>query len=593
MTRFVFPGPSVNVGLILLLSVFASHLGAQTPREAWQELIADSWEFTLVEAPLFATRVGDLRFNDKLGKVGVAEDDRRHAVRLDFRNRAAAIDAMELSAADRLNYEIWLRLLNDEIAEHQYKTNLIPITNRSGFHISFAELPKRVPLKTKTDYENYIARLAAFGRYADEHINVLRAGIHAGFTLPAVVLEGYEESISAHIVDNAEDSLLFAPFTGFPSGVETVDRPDLTAAGSKAILESVVPGYKRFLTFMRTEYTPSCRATIGASALPNGREFYRHRVRKFTTLDKSPEQIHELGLGEVKRIRSEMEHVMRKVEFSGDFAAFLQHLRNEPRFYASTPEQLMRETALVLKKMDGKLPQLFKTLPRMPYGIRPVPDYIAPKTTTAYYMQPSGDGTQAGFYYVNTFNLKSRPLYNVEALSLHEAVPGHHLQIALQQELTNLPEFRRFAGFTAFVEGWALYAERLGLETGFYEDPYTDFGRLTYEMWRACRLVVDTGIHFLGWTRDEAIAFMASNSGLALHNIRAEVDRYISWPGQALAYKVGELKIRELRETAERELGDDFDLREFHDVVLLAGARTAGCFAATRLGIYQSAKISG
>jgi uncharacterized protein (DUF885 family) len=267
-----------------------------------------------------------------------------------------------------------------------------------------------------------------------------------------------------------------------------------------------------------------------------------------------------------------MEEVIRKSGFQGDFAAFVEHLRTDPQFYAETPEELMKEVSYVLKKMDGKLPELFGRLPRMPYGIRPVPDYIAPKTTTAYYSVPSGDGTRAGFYYVNTYNLKSRPLFEIEALSLHEAVPGHHLQLALQQEMEGLPKFRRFAGFTAFVEGWALYAERLGLEVGFYEDPYRDFGRLSYEMWRACRLVVDTGMHHQGWTRQRAIDFMAENTALARHNIEAEVDRYISWPGQALAYKTGELKIRQLRRHAEEELGDQFNVRDFHDAVLGSGS---------------------
>lgn len=553
-------------------STCASTLCGATPAETWRQLLADSWETQMVESPLFATRTGDLRFNDQLGKVSVGDAKRRHEMQLRFRERANAIDPTELSPSDQTNYAIWMRLLNDGVAEHEFNAHLIPITNRYGFHIAFAELPKRVPLKSKKHYEDYIARLSAFGNYADEHIKVLEAGIKAGHTLPAVVLEGYEDSITAHIVEDADSSLLFAPFQDFPESISDADRETLTEAGKKAIVESVVPGYERFLKFMTSQYIPSCRTSIGASGLPNGREFYRHRVRRFTTLDMTPEEIHELGQSEVRRIRNEMKQIIRDVKFKGDFAAFLDHLRNDPKFYAESAEQLMRETALVLKKMDGKLPALFKTMPRMPYGIRPVPDYIAPKTTAAYYMQPSGDGTQAGFYYVNTFNLKSRPLYNVEALSLHEAVPGHHLQIALQQELTDLPNFRRYASVTAFIEGWALYAERLGLETGFYKDPYTDFGRLTYEMWRACRLVVDSGIHYLGWTRDQSIEFMATNSGLALHNIRSEVDRYISWPGQALAYKVGELKIRELRKKAEDELQDKFDIREFHDVVLLAGA---------------------
>ena len=386
------------------------------------------------------------------------------------------------------------------------------------------------------------------------------------------MLEGYQDSITAHIVDDPADSLLDAPFDNFPKRIPDTQQRVLTKAGRAAIAEHVVPSYEKFLSFMEKEYVPNCRGSIAASALPNGRGYYRHRVRKFTTLDLTPEEVHSTGQREVQRIRGEMEEIIKNVNFEGDFDAFVEHLRTDPKFYPKTPEQLLERTAYVLKRMDGELPRLFKTMPRTPYGIRVIPEYIAPKTTTAYYQTPAGDGSQAGFYYVNTYNLKSRPLYGVEALSLHEAVPGHHLQLALQQELTNIPQFRRFSPVTAFIEGWALYAERLGLEVGFYEDPYSDFGRLTYENWRACRLVVDTGMHYLGWTRKQAIDFMASNTALSIHNIESEVDRYISWPGQALAYKTGELKIRELRALAEKELGDKFDIREFHDVVLGSGA---------------------
>jgi uncharacterized protein (DUF885 family) len=399
----------------------------------------------------------------------------------------------------------------------------------------------------------------------------MREGIWRERTLPSIVLEGYRPVIESHIVSDPAQSLLFKPLRDFPPTVPAADRPRLVESARQAITESVVPGYRKFLKFMKDDYVPAGRTSIGASALPDGRDFYRHRVHRFTTLDVTPDEVHQIGLSEVQRIRDEMLQIIRRVKFDGDFAEFIEFLRTDSQFYATSPEALMKEVSVVLKKMDGRLPSLFKTLPRMPYGIRPVPDYIAPRTTTAYYQRPAGDGTRAGFYYVNTFDLKSRPLYEVEALSLHEAVPGHHLQIALQQELTDLPAFRRYTGFTAFIEGWGLYAERLGLEAGFYEDPYSDFGRLTYEMWRACRLVVDTGVHYFGWTREQAIDFMAQNTALSMHNIRSEVDRYIAWPGQALAYKMGELKIRELRDRAEERLGDRFDVREFHEVVLGSG----------------------
>ncbi|MCH7750889.1 MAG: DUF885 domain-containing protein, partial [Planctomycetes bacterium] len=383
--------------------------------------------------------------------------------------------------------------------------------------------------------------------------------------------EGWSQSVDAQITDDPESSLLYAPFKEFPASIPAGEHDRLRVAAREAISTSVVPGYRRFRRFMEEEYVPGARDSVGISAVPGGREFYRHRVRRYTTLDLTPEEVHQTGLAEVKRIRTEMDQIIRRLEFDGDFAAFTKFLREDPQFYASSSDELLKEVSLVLKKMDGQLPTLFSRLPRLPYGLREVPEYIAPRTTAAYYQRPTGDGTKAGFYYMNTYNLKSRPLYTVEALSLHEAVPGHHLQIALQQEMEELPNFRRYGGFTAFIEGWALYAERLGLEVGFYEDPYSDFGRLTMEIWRACRLVVDTGIHYNGWTRQRAIDYLHSNSAMSLHNIRAEVDRYITWPGQALAYKTGEMKIRELRQQAEAKLGERFDIRAFHDVVLGSG----------------------
>ena len=346
----------------------------------------------------------------------------------------------------------------------------------------------------------------------------------------------------------------------------------LREAGKRAIRESIVPTYQEFLEFMVNEYRPGARTTLGASELTNGREYYAHLIRHFTTLDLTADQVHEIGLKEVARIREEMDEVIRKVGFEGDFDAFLQFLRTDPRFYPETPEQLLKEASYIAKKMDGKLPALFKTLPRLPYTVEPVPAPIAPRYTAGRYVGAPIGSTRPGYYWVNTHALESRTLYTLEALTLHEAVPGHHLQNALRQELTGLPDFRRFSSFNAFGEGWGLYSEWLGLEAGFYTDPYSNFGRLTYEMWRACRLVVDTGLHAMGWTRRQAMDYLASNTALSLHEIRTETDRYIAWPGQALAYKMGELKIRELRAKAEKALGGRFDVREFHDAVLLNGS---------------------
>ncbi len=563
----------MSLRFYVLVALFCICNPLETPAqdESVYTLIDDAWEYQMQQSPLFATRTGDHRFNDQLPPVSIEQSKKSVKQTREFLKRAEAIVADGLSDRAKLDKLLFERSLKQNIEEFEFKTYLIPITNRYGFHIGFPETRRTSPFETTKDYENYIQRLGKFRAYSQQHIELMRVGIEKGFTLPSVVLQGYAEPIETHIVQDPEKSLFFDPFREFSDGVPPSEHKRLQDDARKAIQESVVPGYQAFLDFMRDEYVPDARGSLGASALPNGRDYYRFCVRKFTTLPLTPEQVHNTGLQEVKRIRSEMDEILAKVKFEGDFPAFLEHLRTDEKHYAKTPEELMQKTALELKRMDGLLPSLFKTLPRTPYGIREVPAYIAPQTTTAYYMQPAGDGTKAGFYYVNTYDLKSRPLYGVQALSLHEAVPGHHLQLALQQEM-DMPNFRKFGGFTAFIEGWALYAERLGLEVGFYEDPYDDFGRLTYEIWRACRLVVDTGIHYFGWTREQAIEFMEQNSGLSKHNIRAEVDRYISWPGQALAYKTGELKIRELRRVAEKKLGDAFDIRDFHEVVLGQGA---------------------
>lgn len=561
-------------GFVLTFGLYsASALAADSsPHEQLHQLFAESWEFGLAEDPLFATHAGDNRYNDRLPNETLADQQRRLAAEKEFLARLEKIPRDGLERADQVHYDIFRRQKRDAIAEAGFKSYLMPITNRSGFHVSFPELPLHMPLETVKDYDNYLARLRAFDRYTDDNIELMREGIKQGYVLPSVVLADFDEVIQPHVVDDPRQSLLYKPLAKCPEGFSDAERQRLEAEGRKAIAEHVVPGYRKLLKFMTDEYLPAAREQIGASALPDGREFYRHRVRHFTTLDIDPQAVHDTGLSEVRRIKAEMQDVLKRVDFKGDLHAFVEFLRNDSQFYADTPEQLLKETSLVLKRMDGELPKLFGKLPRTPYGIREIPEFIAPRTTTAYYQPPAGDGTRAGFYYVNTYNLKSRPLFEIEALSLHEAVPGHHLQIALQQELENQPPFRRFAHATAFVEGWGLYAERLGLEVGFYQDPYRDFGRLSYEMWRACRLVVDTGMHYLGWTRQQAIQFMADNTALSIHNITAEVDRYISWPGQATAYKMGELKIRALRKQAEDKLGDRFDVRQFHDAVLAGGA---------------------
>ena len=566
MTRF-----HSSVALLMMLTACGAPASEDAARPL-NALFEEAWEFRLGENPLFATSTGDRRYNDRLPGVTAQDEARRAEFWRGMLERLESIERGQLEGQDQVNYKIFKLLLEDRIADYEFQSHLIPILADSGFHIGLARLPKRVPLSSIEDYENYIARLRAFPQYMEQHIELMRTGIESGFTQPQVILQGYETSILAHIVADASESVFYEPFESFPTTVAESEHERLRGEGKAAVLEAVSPAYQRFLDFFVDEYRAGARTTIGASEWPNGRQYYTHLIQHFTTLPLSADEIHQTGLQEVARIRSEMEEIIRQVGFKGSFDEFLNFLRTDARFYAKTPDELLKQARDICKRMDAKLPAFFKTLPRLPYGVEPVPASIAPKYTAGRYVGAPIGSTQPGFYWVNTYALESRPLYALEALTLHEAVPGHHLQNALRQELQGLPNFRRFTGFSAFGEGWGLYSERLGLEAGFYTDPYNNFGRLTYEMWRACRLVVDTGLHTMGWTRQQAMDYLASKTALSLHEIRTETDRYISWPGQALAYKIGELKIRELRRKAEEELGNKFDIREFHDAVLLNGS---------------------
>jgi uncharacterized protein (DUF885 family) len=545
---------------------------AQTgPAAAFHRLLDEDWEARLRENPLLASSVGDHRYDDKLPSVAPADLARSAERERSELARLKAIDRARLDTSDRISYDMLTRELQDDLADYGFGSWQLPINADSGFHTGLADLPRHTPFLTTRDYENYIARLRALPAHFAQQIANMREGLKTGFTCPRVVLEGYDVTIRTHVVGDPDASVFYAPFRSFPPGVPEAARAGLQAQGRAAVMEGAVAGYRTFLEFMTSEYLPRTRTTTAAGDLPKGREYYAHRVRTFTTLDVTPEEVHRTGLAEVERIHAEMLEVIRQSGFTGDFAAFLQFLRTDPRFYAKTPEELLKDASFIAKKMDGKLPSLFGRLPRLPYGVEPVPAHLAPKYTGGRYVEAPVGGTRAGTYWVNTYALDSRPLYTLEALTLHEAVPGHHLQIALQQELQGVPPFRRSAGVGAFVEGWGLYSEHLGIEAGFYQDPYSNFGRLTYEMWRACRLVVDTGLHAFGWSRQKAIDFLASNTALSLHEVETETDRYISWPGQALGYKMGELKIRELRRMAEQELGERFDVRAFHDAVLANG----------------------
>jgi uncharacterized protein (DUF885 family) len=555
--------------LIIIITALNSH---HTPTERFLKLLDDHWEHSLQKNPLFATGQGDHRFNDRLPETGLDAMESAYESNKEFLARLSTIPRDSVSIEHQVNYDIFRIQLENAIQDYENNGHLLPLNGWWDYHASFADLANRVPLNNLEDYRNYLSRLKAFPDYNGGYIERLRRGAEIGFVRPQIVFDDYLESVRALITERPEESRLFEPFNNFPDQIDEEERNLLRQEASRVIRESVIAEFQKLHDFLSDEYVPEASASIGITDVPGGEAYYDYLVKMYTTIDITADEIHQTGLDEVARIRAEMMEIVESEGFEYDFDRFTEYLRTDDRFYAETPEELMKETALILKRMDGKLPELFKTLPRLPYGIIEVPNYLAPRTATAYYSRGAADGTRAGNYAVNTYNLPARPLYEVTALSLHEAVPGHHLQIALQQELENLPKFRTTASFTAYTEGWALYSERLGLEVGFYEDPYQNFGRLSYEMWRALRLVVDTGMHAKGWTRDQAVEYMASNSALSLHNIRSEVNRYIFWPGQALSYKMGEIKIRELREMAEDKLSSDFELREFHDVVLLSGA---------------------
>lgn len=492
-------------------------------------------------------------------------------VTFDIYQRLQAIDKSTLSFDNQINHTILAYKLKNNLDSYRYFDHYLPITAEGGFHAYMGFMVSRSTFKATTDYQTYLKRLVALDAYFEQQTYWMKKGLESGISQPQVVLEGFEHSISSFIVEDVTESTFYRPFLSMPEHISAQQQKELQQQAQKIITENINPMYQRFYDFMVDVYIPNARQTIAAKEFPNGSDFYQNRIEHYTTLTMNADEIHQIGLKEVARIRAEMETVIKDVGFEGSFAEFVEFLRTDPQFYATTPEQLLKEASYIAKKMDAKLPALFKTLPRTPYGVIPVPASLAPKYTTGRYSGPSRDD-QPGNYWVNTYALDRRPLYVLEALTLHEAVPGHHLQGSIAREMENVPEFRNQTYISAFGEGWGLYSEYLGVEAGFYQDPYSRFGRLTYEMWRAVRLVVDTGMHMKGWTRQQAMDYLASNSALSLHNVKTEIDRYISWPAQALSYKLGEITIKSLRVEAERALGEHFDLREFHDQVLKNGS---------------------
>ena len=496
----------------------------------------------------------------------------------------------ELNETEQISVELLKFVLQDKIDFYTFESFLNPLLSDSGFHSDLNYMVR--PLTDLKSANEYLNKLNAIPDFVNQGLLNLREGLEKGVSQPLVIFKGYESTYNKHIVDNFEESFFFSPFKNLPENLSQIQKDSIKLAAQNAINKNVTPEFKRIKTFFETEYLPKTRTTLGVSATPNGKAYYQNRINYYTTSTQySADDIHQIGLNEVARIKTQMEKIISELEFEGSFSDFFHFLRTDEQFYAKTPKELLMIARDMAKRADAQLPRFFKTLPRKPYGVAPVPDAIAPKYTTGRYLGTEKNSTDPGYYWVNTYNLPSRTLYTMPALTVHEAVPGHHLQGSLNNELgDSIPQFRKDLYLSAYGEGWGLYCEYLADEMGMYTTPYEKFGQLTYEMWRACRLVVDTGIHAKGWTREQVVDFMASNTALSLHEIGTETDRYISWPGQALSYKIGELKIRELRQRAEEKLGEKFDIREFHEIILEQGTVTLSILE-SRVDAYIANKL--
>lgn len=489
-------------------------------------------------------------------------------------DKLAKIDKNKFEETERISAELLAFVLQDKIDYYKFEQYLNPILSDAGFHSDLTYGVK--PLANYNQVKAYLNKLNAIPEFVNQHLADLREGLEKGVSQPLVIFKGYESTYNDNIVDNFEDSFYYSPFKNLPSDLSEPQKDSVLLAAKTVIESKVTPQFKRIKAFFETEYYPKTRTSLGVSETPNGKEFYQNRINFYTTSTQyTADDIHQIGLKEVARIKAEMEQIIKDLNFKGSFADFFHFLRTDEQFYAKSPKELLMIARDISKRIDAQLPRFFKTLPRKPYGVAPVPDAIAPKYTGGRYIGTSKESTEPGYYWVNTYDLLSRTLYTLPSLTAHEAVPGHHLQGSLNNELgDSFPQFRKDLYLSAYGEGWGLYAEFLADDMGIYTTPYEKFGQLTYEMWRACRLVVDTGIHAKGWTRDQVVEYMASNTALSLHEIDTETDRYISWPGQALSYKIGELKIKELRKKAEQALGPKFDIRKFHEIILEQGTVT-------------------
>ena len=542
------------------------------PADDFQALLTEHYAWLLSEAPTYATALGVRDHDAKIEDLSLAAADRRAARAGAFLKRLDAIPDAGLDPSQRTSKAILRRALGEAMEANGFPQRVMLFTTYAGWHQNFVGMASGLPFRSKADFESYLTRLAQYPKLNDEALKITAQAVKEGQVLPCSVLGNTEKSITGVIAEDPTRSRFYEPFLGTrPGDVSEAQWTILQARTQRLVREVLNPAYAKHAAFYRTQYAPKCAKSDSVSALPGGRDYYAFRVRQETTTDLTPEQIHQIGLAESKRINGEMDAVAKGAGFATR-QAFIAELRTNPVYFAKTPEELLRASARVAKTIDGKMPSFFRTLPRLPYGLREIPAETAEGTTTAYYGQGAPESGLSGTYYVNTSKLDQRPLWEIPALTAHESVPGHHQQIALQQEL-DLPPFRRnFTSFTAFTEGWGLYSEKVAEEMGLYDTPAKKMGQLSYQAWRAARLVVDTGIHSKGWDKAKAVAFMRENTALSDANIDAEVNRYISWPAQALGYKIGELKIRELRARAEAALGPNFDIRRFHDAVLLQGS---------------------
>ncbi len=538
-----------------------------------QSLMDIYWSYRLAESPTLATAAGMNDYNHLLPQVAPLDRSRRLRAEQEFLLQLGDIDRTALNLENQINYDLLGWVLEISIESMELNTDRIPFNTFSSFFTGALRASYGVSMTTEEDYQAYTSRIREFPRYFAENIDNMREGMRSGFVLPKVIIDGVLPTVRAQVYDNPDNSSLFEPIAEVSDRLSAAVQEQIRLEAREAIRLYAIPAFRELAEFLQNEYYPMATEGIAAQDLSNGDAFYTHQIKVYTTrTDLSAEQIHNIGVSEVARIRREMEEVIAASGFNGSFEEFTEFLRAEPRFYANDETALLKEASFIAKKIDYLLPEFFGRLPRVPYGVVPVPVEIAPNYTAASYNSSPVGGIRGGAFWVNTFALDQRPLYELPALTLHEAVPGHHLQTSIARELENLPEFRKELYFSAFGEGWGLYSEKLGIEMGIYGNSYEHFGRLSYEMWRACRLVIDTGIHSQGWTRQEAMNYLTDNTSLSAVNVRAEVDRYISWPGQALAYKLGEMKILELRQRTEAALGDAFDLRSFHDALLGQGA---------------------